>query len=232
MRPHLIALLIIMSAHDSAPAAEDRVAPARQRHGAAVRQRCIDAGVKYPPRELFLRAFKAEREIEVWGGEGALRLIATWPVLAASGEPGPKRREGDRQVPEGCYRVAVFNPLSKFHLSLGLDYPNASDRVRSDPQKPGGDIYIHGRAVSIGCLALGDDAIEELYLLALDTRVKPIAVHIFPARMVGPAWETLRAAHPEHAAFWAELAPIYAGFEKKKRVPAVGFEADGRHRLR
>lgn len=213
---------------------EDRVAAARVRCGASVEQRCRQTGVDYPPRELFLRAFKVERELEAWArsDDAPLRLIAKWPVLAASGGPGPKRREGDRQVPEGCYRVAVFNPLSNFHLSLGLDYPNASDRVRSDPQSPGSAIYIHGGAVSIGCLALGDDAIEQLYLLAQDAREKPVQLHVFPARMSGPAWEALRATHAAHAAFWAELQPIYDAFERSHRVPAANIGADGAYRLR
>ncbi len=213
---------------------EDRVAPARQRHSASIRQRCIDAGVSYPARELFLRAFKREREVEAWArsDDGPLRLVAKWPVLAASGEPGPKRREGDRQVPEGCYRVVVFNPLSNFHLSLGLDYPNASDRMRSDRDAPGSDIYIHGGAVSIGCLALGDDAIEELYVLAEDTREKPLPVHLFPSRMAGPEWEKLRAQHPEHAGFWSELQPVYDSFERTRLVPDVSITADGRYGLR
>jgi murein L,D-transpeptidase YafK len=215
---------------------EDRVAAARARCGAKVAQLCASAGVSYPPRELFLRAFKTERELEAWGrsDDGPLRLLATWPVLASSGDPGPKRREGDRQVPEGCYRVAVFNPLSNFHLSLGLDYPNASDLVRSNAAAPGSDIYIHGGAVSIGCLALGDDAIEELFLLAQNTHDRhgtPIAVHLFPAHMAGPAWEKLRAAHPEHAAFWAELQPIHDAFAQTHRVPVVQVDEHGRYGL-
>lgn len=233
-RPRLAAwLAVFMTRHADAQTA-DRVALARHCHGEICKRRVETAGVAYPPRELFLRAFKLEREIEAWARAdgGPFKLIATWPVLAASGDAGPKRREGDRQVPEGCYRVVVFNPKSNFHLSLGLDYPNASDRIRSDPQQPGSDIYIHGGAVSIGCLALGDDAIEELYVLASDTREKPVEVHVFPARMAGPAWEKLRAAHPAHAAFWAELQPIHDAFEKTRLIPAVSVGSDGAYRLR
>jgi len=231
-RPGVLASLMVMLHSESR--AEDRVGPARARVGKKIEQMCRDAGVKHPPRELFLRGFKAERQLEAWArsDDGQFKLVATWPVLAASGGPGPKRRQGDQQVPEGCYRVVVFNPKSNFHLSLGLDYPNASDRVRSDKKKPGDHIYIHGNEVSIGCLALGDEAIEELYVLALDTRDKPIAVHIFPARMTGPAWESLRAEHPAHAPLWAELAPIHDAFERIRKVPAVRVETDGRYRLR
>jgi murein L,D-transpeptidase YafK len=219
-----------MSARLDPTPGEERVAAARAASGEKIAAKVRAAGMAYPPRELFLRAYKQERELEVWGGSGGeLKKIAVFPVLAASGGPGPKRREGDKQVPEGCYRVVVFNPKSHYHLSLGLDYPNASDRVLSDPEKPGFDIYIHGGAASVGCLALGDDAIEELFLLASDTLAKDaIAVHLFPAR---PPWDELKAAHPRHAELWAQLELIHAAFEQTRRVPKVRSERDGRYTL-
>lgn len=215
------------------PSDEDRVAAARRHFEQGWRQHPAFVKTGYPPRELFLRAFKAERELEAWArsDDGPFKLIGSWPVLAASGDLGPKRREGDRQVPEGCYRVVVFNPKSSFHLSLGLDYPNASDLIRSHATEPGSDIYLHGGAASIGCLALGDDAIEELYVLASDTREKPIEVHLFPCRMSGPAWEKLRAQFPSHAPFWTELQPIYEAFERTQLVPRVQVAADGAYRV-
>ena len=176
----------------------------------------------------------------MWGREKEepFRKVVTFSITFSSGQPGPKRREGDRQVPEGFYVVNVFNPQSKYHLSLGLNYPNASDRVFADAQQPGSEIYIHGRAVSIGCLAISDEAIEELYLLALDTRERgqsEIAVHIFPARMSGPEWaEFARAkisAQPELQAFWENLQPGYEAFEREKRLPRITVERDGRYRV-
>jgi hypothetical protein len=214
------------------PPAEDRVAFARTRHGESIRQHCTEAGLKYPPRHLFLRSFKEEAEIEAWGSDKdePMKLIKTWPLTARSGMPGPKRREGDKQIPEGCYRVVVFNPKSNFHLSLGLDYPNAADLVHSDKEKPGFDIYIHGNNMSIGCLAVGDDMIEELYLLAADFRAArndAIQVHIFPMRMQGADWDNLCANHPEHVPFWEELEPIYKEFETAKMVPKVKVSDSG-----
>jgi murein L,D-transpeptidase YafK len=220
----------------------ERVASARKARQKTIKQRCKDAGLQYPPHEVFIRAFKQEGELEVWGrgkadrnGVPEFRRIGVFPVTMSSGKPGPKRREGDLQVPEGCYRVVAFNPESSFHLSLGLDYPNASDKILSDPVKPGYDIYIHGGAVSVGCLPLGDDVIEEVYLLATDVKAKrastEIPVHIFPARMEGKAWEALLSSHPEHAAFWGQLQPIYAAFEKTKRVPKTSVARDGSYRL-
>ena len=216
---------------------EDRVAAARKWNGGLVRKRFTDAGLPYPPREIFLRAFKHEMELELWAREkdGPFCRVVTFTVTAPSGGPGPKRREGDRQVPEGCYTIEVFNPKSRFHLSLGLNYPNAADRILADRERPGGEIYIHGGAKSIGCLPLGDPAIEELYLAALDTRERgqtEIPVHIFPARMEGETWKIFAVEKPEVRAFWKQLQPIYEAFAKTRLVPAVSVGGDGAYRLR
>jgi murein L,D-transpeptidase YafK len=205
-----------------------------------VRKRFQEAGLPYPPREIFLRAFKHEGELELWAREkdDAFRLITSYRVTARSGGPGPKRREGDRQVPEGCYIINAFNPKSRFHLSLGLDYPNAADRVLADPDRPGGEIYIHGSDRTIGCLPLGNAAIEELYLTALDTRAHgqtTIHVHIFPARMAGPSWtefaerETRR--RPALRTFWDDLQPIYDAFERTRLRPETSVTPEGRYRI-
>jgi murein L,D-transpeptidase YafK len=218
------------------PPVEDRVAFARSRHGESIKKHCTEAGLNYPPQQLFLRAFKHEGEVEAWGCDKSepMKLIKTWSLTAQSGAPGPKRREGDRQIPEGCYRIVVFNPKSDYHLSMGLDYPNAADRVHSDKEKPGFDIYIHGSDRSIGCLAIGDDMIEELYLLAADFRSKQrdaIPVHIFPVRMQGTDWNALCLEYPQHVNFWAELEPIYMAFENSHRVPSVSVNDAGTYVL-
>ena len=220
--------------------AESRLAIARTRGGTAVRAAVVRADLPYPPRKIFLRAFKREATLEAWAREdsGPFKLIAEYRVLASSGHPGPKRREGDRQVPEGFYEIERFNPESLFHLSLGLNYPNESDRVLSDHEHPGNDIYIHGKAISIGCLPIGDSAIEELYLLALDVKErgqKAIPVHIFPARMHGAEWAAFAAEHtarnPALARFWEQLQPAYDAFERDRRVPAFTVAPDGTYRV-
>lgn len=130
---------------------------------------CRARGIAYPPKRVYLLAFKEERRLEVWGANrtGPYRHLKTYDVLAASGGPGVKRKEGDRQVPEGFYRLTTLNPNSRFHLSVRVDYPNAEDiRNAAIPEgQMGGDIYVHGGAASIGCLALGDPAIEEVFRL-------------------------------------------------------------------
>ncbi len=203
---------------------QKRVAAARLRCGSKLRAHFEKAGIRWPAHEILLRGMKRERQIELWARNGAgesFRLVKSLPVLAASGNPGPKRREGDMQVPEGFYEVDRFNPLSSFHLSLGLNYPNASDRVLSDPVSPGTDIFIHGGNASIGCLALGDDGIEEVYLAAIDSRVRPIHVQLFPARMDAPDWPAWRdaqlALHPEFRPLWDELAAAWERLGRERR---------------
>lgn len=145
------------------------------------------AGVLYPPKRVLLMGFKQERRLDLLaaGADGPLRLIRSFPILGASGTAGPKRREGDGQVPEGFYRFELLNPNSNYHLSLRVSYPNADDRKRaiSEGQELatlGGDIMIHGGSASAGCLAMGDPAAEELFVLAARTGLDGIELLIFP----------------------------------------------------
>ena len=142
------------------------------------------AGRVYPPSEVALVGLKAERRLELWAHEGeAWRHVADYEIRAASGVAGPKLREGDRQVPEGLYRIVGLNPNSRYHLSMKLDYPNAFDRrhaVLDGRAQPGSDIFIHGKAVSVGCLAMGDEAIEELFVLTASIGKDNVSVVVAP----------------------------------------------------
>jgi len=217
----------------------DRVADAKQRREGELRAMFEKGGIRWPAEEIFVRAMKREAQLELWArnapGE-AFRLVKTYPVLTLSGVPGPKRREGDLQVPEGFYEITRFNPRSSFHLSLGLNYPNASDRVLSDRKAPGSDIFIHGRVGSIGCLAMGDPAIEEIYLALQASRARPIQTHFFPARMNAPDWPAWRDAElqkrPELRAFWEQLAVGWECFEREHRLPKIEVGSDGAYRCK
>lgn len=142
------------------------------------------AGVRFPPQRMHLLAFKQERMLELWADDGgAPRFIRSYPIQAASGKAGPKLVEGDRQVPEGVYRVIWLNPKSAYHLSLKLDYPNEFDRAKAALENRvslGGDIFVHGRDESIGCLAMGDQAIEDLFVLAARVGQENVKVVIAP----------------------------------------------------
>ena len=143
-----------------------------------------NAGANYPPSVITLLAIKAEKKVELWVEEqGKPVYIRAYEVKAASGELGPKLREGDRQVPEGIYQLEYLNPNSAYHLSMKLNYPNAFDRKHAAQEgrmQPGTNIFIHGKAVSIGCLAMGDEAIEELFVLVADTGKGNVTVAIAP----------------------------------------------------
>jgi murein L,D-transpeptidase YafK len=142
------------------------------------------AKAAHPPKKIALLAFKQERKVELWAEEGGKwKRVHSYPILGASGMAGPKLREGDLQVPEGVYRLTVLNPNSSYHLSMRVDYPNEFDRGKAASEKRsrlGGDIYIHGKDVSIGCIALGDDAIEELFTLVARIGRENVKVIIAP----------------------------------------------------
>ena len=150
-----------------------------------LREQCESSGLEYPPESLWLIALKKEEELEVWGRnrDMAWRRITSYPVLASSGGPGPKLREGDRQVPEGVYSVVSLNPNSEYHLSMKLSYPNGFERRmarRAGRVNPGGNIFIHGSYVSAGCLAMGNENIEKLFVLVHDADPSNTRVLIAP----------------------------------------------------
>jgi L,D-transpeptidase catalytic domain len=222
---------------DRSWSAAERVDGAKRRRLGVVKQLFADAGVAFPPRQLLLRAFKLEDELEVWAAsseEGPLVNVASYAICAASGALGPKRKEGDRQVPEGYYRVSFFHDHSRFHLAMRVSYPNASDRVLSDPNQPGGDIMIHGRCRSIGCLAMSDERIEELWLIArafVEAKAAAsVAVQILPTRKMAELiadedWS------PNERAFWRNLQEGYDLFEQTRRPPTVTVDGGGRYRF-
>ena len=183
--------------------------------------------------ELFLRAFKEEQVLEVWGRERGTRQfmqLTVYPFCATSGTLGPKRKEGDLQIPEGVYHIQHFNPSSNFYLSLGINYPNLSDKKRGDALRPGSDIYLHGGCATIGCIPITDEKIKQLYLLAVEAREAgqlQIPVHIFPARLHEEKLQQLASAFPQHLSFWRNLQVVYADFEKTKTLRSVSINNTG-----
>jgi murein L,D-transpeptidase YafK len=196
-------------------------------------------GLAYPPRQIVLRVFKMEGELELWArgaGGGPFVLVKTYPVCAFSGTLGPKRRQGDRQVPEGFYRISGFNPWSRFHLSLRIDYPNASDRILGGAGDLGGDIFIHGSCVTIGCVPIRDGPIAEVYVAAVDARdagQAAIPVHIFPCRLDGDLLGLEREAwrRPGLLDFWRNLKEGYDAFQSTRLLPRVWVDRRGRYRF-
>lgn len=195
---------------------------------------------RIPKNELniFLRAFKYEKKLELWiKKKNALQyvLLTTYPFCQSSGELGPKRKEGDGQIPEGIYMINHFNPESSFFLSLGINYPNKSDAILGVPGKLGGEIYIHGNCVTIGCIPITDDLIKELYVWAVDARnngQEEIPVHIFPTMLDVEHFEALKEySKPDSSTieFWKNLSIIYQQFEATKIVKPVSVNGKGRY---
>jgi murein L,D-transpeptidase YafK len=196
-------------------------------------------GLAWPARYVYFRSFKYDSQLEVWvknTREEKYKLFKVYKVCALAGTLGPKRMAGDYQVPEGFYYINEFNPHSEYHLSLGLNYPNASDRILSDSAQPGGDIYIHGSCVTVGCIPVTDAQIEELYILAAhakDMGEDFIPVHIFPvnfnnARSVGYLNKYLQT-FSEYTPFARSLRSAFFYFEKYREVPFVIVNGKGEY---
>jgi murein L,D-transpeptidase YafK len=181
---------------------------------------------------ILLIAFKAEKKLEIYAKKKSAsiyRKIADYAVCSSSGKLGPKRQEGDGQVPEGFYHIDRFNPASNFYLSLGINYPNQSDRKKSRAQRLGGDIFIHGSCVTIGCLPMTDNFIKEIYLYAVFAKnnAQSIPVYIFPFRMTDSNFDAYKqkyGADRELIAFWTNLKTGYDTFEKEKKALNVSVD--------
>jgi murein L,D-transpeptidase YafK len=189
--------------------------------------------------DMFIRIFKSEKLVEVWvksKNEKQFRLFRTYDICYYSGDLGPKRKQGDGQVPEGFYSVESFNPYSSYYLSLRVSYPNASDRIIGKSNL-GGDIMIHGNCVSIGCVPITDVYIKELYVLAVEARNSGqaiIPIHIFPAKMNNEGMALLNekySSSPALIAFWKNLKKGYDHFEEKKTLPKVNVDKAGAYQF-
>jgi murein L,D-transpeptidase YafK len=185
----------------------------------------------WPARYIYIRSFKYDSQIEVWVKQEVnekFSLFKTYRVCAMAGSLGPKRMAGDYQVPEGFYYINEFNPKSQYYLSLGLNYPNSSDRILSDSLMPGGDIYIHGSCVTTGCIPINNEQIEELYILAAHAKSEGqdfIPVHIFPIRFDNPRSSEYLKKYvkdfPEYRFLADELKHAYTYFEKTRKLPVI-----------
>jgi len=203
--------------YDGASGSSARTKAAFSAKEQVVKQLFKKAGAAFPPKALLMRVYKAERRVEVWASSSrnkAYKLVAKYEICSASGVLGPKRKEGDMQVPEGFYIIDSVNPHSNFYLSLHVNYPNASDRILSNEKRPGSAIMIHGNCVSAGCLAMSDERIQEIWVMTQKVREAkgPVDVHIFPSA----DWATvLKSKHyTSHKDFWINLKEGHDIFEK------------------
>jgi len=206
-----------------------RVALIEDRIKARVLKRLEAAGLKLGA-PILIRTFKQENTLELWlepdPGE-PYQLFETYPIRAWSGRLGPKLAEGDGQAPEGFYDVPTgrLNPASKFHLSFNLGFPNSYERSRS---WTGSFLMVHGSDASVGCYAMGDAAIEEIYLIAkasLDASQRSFPVHCFPFHLTDD--NLARSADSPWHGFWENLREGYDLFEQDRRPPQVSSSGRG-----
>ncbi len=216
-----------------------RISEALKRKEDTLRRQFRAKNLPWPAKYMYIRSFKYDSELEVWVKydlHQKYQLFKTYKVCALAGSLGPKRMQGDYQVPEGFYYINEFNPKSMYHLSLGLNYPNLSDRILSDSIQPGGDIYIHGKCVTTGCIPINDQQIEELYILAAHAKNEGqdfIPVHIFPIQFKNPRSNVYLAKYlkdfPEYTSLTAGLKQAYQYFDKMKKLPVIMVNKNGEY---
>lgn len=191
--------------------------------------------------KIYLRAFKSEKQIELWGKNDSdlkYSLIKTYKVCHSSGELGPKRKQGDLQIPEGFYFIDRFNPYSNFYLSLGINYPNTSDRILGVKGNLGGDIFIHGACVTIGCLPITDDQVKELYIFCVEAKnngQSKIPVTIFPSKLTDAEFKRLTEKYrtdSDKVGLWTDLKKGYDIFNETKQLPKIEFLNTGKHNVK
>jgi hypothetical protein len=184
--------------------------------------KCLDQVGASKGDAIFIRIFKMSAELELWIQiDEYYQLLKVYPICKQSGYLGPKLQEGDGQGPEGFYKVTKeqLNPNSSYHLSFNLGFPNQYDKLH---QRTGSALMVHGDCVSIGCYAMTDEKIEEIYTLvenALDRGQEAIDVHIFPFRMVED--RMLQYSDNEWYNFWGNLKEGYDYFEEGRIPPTV-----------
>ena len=239
----LIMLMLTVELSDAQSFKEQQLKYERVRNSYAKKEKVLlkrykDKGFASLSNSVFIRAFKESSELELWvkaNKSEKFTLVHTYKICTKSGELGPKRVEGDGQVPEGFYNISRFNPVSNFYISLGVSYPNTSDRILGKKGHLGGDIFIHGDCVSIGCMPLTDEFIMEVYIACVEAKnsgQKVIPVHIFPYRMTENEHKT-KCAHyyknPKLCSFWNNLKKGFDIFEQKKTLPKVSVDKQGQY---
>jgi murein L,D-transpeptidase YafK len=187
--------------------------------------------------EVHLRNFKREKELEVWvrsKDSQKFVLLKTYTTCAVSGVLGPKRKEGDLQVPEGFYEISWFNPMSDYHLGLKVNYPNQSDRIKSKGSRPGGDIMIHGNCVTIGCIPIENEPIEELYVLCVESKTNnhDITLSMYPCKLNETNWLALQKNNSlENINFWKPLKEAFLFFETHHIMPQINVSKEGNYEI-
>jgi murein L,D-transpeptidase YafK len=198
--------------------------------------RLKEKGIDSADYKVLIRIFKQEKQLEVWlKSKKSDRYVqyASYAICRSSGEPGPKRKEGDLQVPEGFYKVNFFNAFSDYYLGMQINYPNQSDLILG--KRPyGGQIMIHGDCVTIGCIPITDDKIKEVYLLCLFSKGAghDVAVDSYPFKLETKNLQEAEKSYDKSViGFWQNLKTVYDYFEKNHVIPVVGVDKSGLYKI-
>lgn len=193
---------------------------------------------EYHDLEIYLRAFKHEKVLELWmkgGNADKFNHIKDYEFCAFIGELGPKRKENDVQIPEGFYNTNRYRPYSNYVSTIGFNYPNMADSILGDPTLPDKFMAIHGTCVTLGCISIQDSSMSELFnivMCAKKSGQNDIPVHIFPCKMDEEGMDILKnyiSDTSSHMPFWLNIKEGYDYFERNKRLPKITVNIKGEY---
>jgi len=206
--------------------------------GTLVTETLENARINPKKLNVLFVVFKQERELVLYAKNNSsekYQQLKTYPICEVPGNPGPKRQQGDNQVPEGFYHIDRYNPASRFYLSLGINYPNAADLKKTTAVDPGGDIFIHGSCVTIGCLPMTDEIIKEIYIYAIQARANGqmnMPVYIFPFKMTPENMAGYLSRHPGNpdlTEFWSGVKAGYDRFQQTSQELVIKVDNRGNY---
>ena len=245
MKKIIFCIIIIFNMVNSILLADDfledqkrysRVRTAIKEKDELVKNNLKNNNIKLNELNILITAYKQEDILEIYAkneNDKTYKKIASYNIASKSGVLGPKRMEGDLQVPEGFYYIDRFNPASSYYLSLGINYPNESDKKKSDKPKLGGDIFIHGSTVTIGCMPMTDDKIKEIYLYAVyakDNGQNKIPVYIFPFKMTDTNFNHYKEQYNKTLInFWTNLKKGHDLFQNTKKELKIKIDPEGNY---
>ena len=193
-------------------------------------------GVDSANYKVLIRIFKEEKLLEVWlKSKNAAQYVhySNYAICRSSGDLGPKRKEGDMQVPEGFYKVNFFNAFSDYYLGMQINYPNQSDVILG--KRPyGGPNMIHGNCVTIGCIPITDDKIKEVYLICLFSKGAGhnVAIDCYPFKLNAKKLEEAKKNYDKSLIdFWNNLKMVYDYFEQKHLLPIINVDKTGMYKI-
>lgn len=228
-------LLAFQSSFKASQIKNTRVKAAYKAHWTDLQALLSSKNIDKTNFSIYIRAFKEEGILEIWAKskfQTQFTFLKSISICAKSGTIGPKRRQGDGQVPEGFYEISAFQPQSSYHLALKVGYPNKSDRLKATAKDPGGDIMIHGNCVTIGCIPLQDEPIEELYILAVEAKNNgnTIFADIYPFKFNTKNKSRIEnTADVELKKFWLSLKKASDYFDLTQKRAVIGNDSQGNY---